>query len=60
MEIRIENKRGGFPILWCGISTSLLWIDLDYWFSIDFGKWFLRLFLKFGDFRFCRYLGVIS
>jgi len=59
MEFRIKNKSGGFPHLWCGISTSIIWLDLDYLFSIDLGKWFLRLFFRFGDFRFCRYLGVI-
>jgi len=61
MEIRIENKGDGIPPLWCGVSiASGLWLDLDNFFSIDLGKWFIRLFFRFNDFRFCRYLGVIK
>jgi hypothetical protein len=61
MELRIEKPNGGFPPLWCGVSTtSGVWFDLDNFFSIDIGKWFIRLFFQIGDFNFCRYLGVIS
>ena len=59
-EIRIENPGGGFPPLWCGMSTaSGVWLDLDNFFSIDIGKWFIRLFFRLGHFSFCRYLGMI-
>jgi len=61
MEFKIESKKGGFPILWCGLSRSpFLWFDIDYWFSVDLGKWYIRLFFEFNDFNFCRYLGVIK
>lgn len=58
METRIENKAGGFPLLWCGVSVSSgVWIDLDDFFSIDVGWWFIRLFIRRNEFQFCRYLG---
>lgn len=59
MKIRIENRRGGFPILWCGVDSSVIWFDLDNFFSVDIGRWFVRLFFKIKNLNFCRYLGRI-
>ena len=61
MEVRIENKSGGYPVLWGGLCRGccVAWLDLDNFFSIDIGTWFIRLFLKIGRVHFCRYLGVI-
>jgi len=59
MDFRIRDKRGGSPILWCGVDT-VVWLDLDNFFSIDIGKWFIRLFFQVGEINFCRYLGIIS
>ena len=55
VRFRIMNK-----ILWFGMSTSyVLWFDIGNFFSIDVGKWFIRLFFKVNAWSFCRYLGSI-
>jgi len=59
MKLRIANRRGGHPILWCGIDR-VMWIDFGNFFSMDIGAFFIRLFFRIGDFSFCRYLGVIK
>ena len=60
MKVRIKDRRGRSPILWCGIDSSVIWFDLNSFFSIDLGKWFIRLFFQIGNFNFCRYLGMIK
>ena len=40
--------------LWCGMD-SIIWIDLDSFFSFDVGKWFIRVYVKYP--YFCRYGG---
>lgn len=54
---KIKNKRGGFPHLWCGICLTGIWFDLDNFFSVDIGKYFIRLFFRIDKLSFCRYLG---
>ena len=54
-ELNINNKT-----LWIGTASHpFLWVDIGNGFSIDFGKWFLRLVINIGDWNFCRYLGII-
>jgi len=54
--ININNKT-----LWIGAdSHPFFWIDLNEFFSIDVGKYFLRIFIKVKQkWNFCRYLGII-
>lgn len=57
------GRTSALPLFWTGFYRRGLWIDLDSFFSIDFGWFFIRLFIKFGrkedSKRFCRYLGWI-
>ena len=58
MNFKIRNKRGGHPILWCGVDR-VAWVDLDNFFSIDIGMFFIRLFFQVRKINFCRYWGII-
>lgn len=55
-ELNVRNKT-----LWTGISKHpFFWLDIRNNFSIDVGKWFLRIFINIKNWNFCRYLGIIG
>lgn len=46
--------------IWSGISNRYtFWFDINPIFSIDIGRYFLRLYLRLKQWTFCRYLGII-
>jgi len=54
-ELNIAKKT-----LWIGISKHpFFWLDVGNIYSIDLGKWFLRIFMQIKDYNFCKYLGII-
>lgn len=53
-ELNLVNKN-----LWFGVGSHTIWFDLDNYFSVDIGKWFLRIFIKIKNWSFCRYIGII-
>lgn len=53
--MRVKNR-----IFYFGISQTMAWFDFINWFSIDMGRWYVRLFFRILDFRHCRYYGVIA
>jgi len=54
-ELNARNKT-----LWIGIAEHpFLWIDIGNIFSLDFGKYFIRVFFEIKRYNFCRYLGII-
>ena len=60
------KKQKGFEVgawggmFYFGVSQTVVWFDMLDWFSVDMGKWYVRLYFRILDFSFCRYFGVIK
>ena len=58
--MKIRMNKDGKRMIYSGIDKStFFWFDLKEFFSIDIGKWFIRIFFQIKDYNFCKYLGDI-
>ena len=46
-------------VFYFGWQPWFVWFDFNKMFSVDIGRWYIRLYIHVTDFCFCRYFGKI-